>query len=116
VKALQALEGGLASGAYNLGNGRGFSVHEVIEATRRMTGREILEVTGPRRWGDPPALISDAAKAKNDLGWQPSLTDLADILGTAWAWHQRHAPKRSTASGVRQDAADATLVGRSGGL
>jgi UDP-arabinose 4-epimerase len=108
VKALQALESGLASGAYNLGNGRGFSVHEVIEATRRMTGREILEVTGPRRGGDPAALVSDAAKAKNDLGWQPSVTDLADILGTAWAWHQRHAPKRSTASDVRQeDVADA---------
>jgi UDP-arabinose 4-epimerase len=88
--ALQALESGAKSAAYNLGNGQGFSVMEVINAARRITGRDIPVVIGARREGDPPALVGDASLIRSRLGWQPRLGSLEDMVGTAWRWHRRH--------------------------
>ena len=89
VKALEALRSGAPSGAYNLGNGRGFSVREVISAAEKATGLKVPVVFGARRPGDPAQLISDATKAREALGWQPQIAGLSEILSTAWAWHQR---------------------------
>lgn len=89
VAALRALENGAATTAYNLGNGRGFSVREVIDAARGVTGRDIPVVAGPRRAGDPPELVADATRARAELGWVPQHADLHDIVRTAWAWHGR---------------------------
>ena len=89
VLALQALEHGAASTVYNLGNGQGFSVREVIDCARRITGREVPVETGPRRAGDPPRLVGDAGRIHQELGWQPRYADLDEILQTAWNWHRR---------------------------
>ena len=78
------------TGAFNLGNGNGYSVKEVIDATRRVTGRAIAAESGPRRPGDPARLIASAEKARKLLGWQPAYTDLGDIIASAWQWHQAH--------------------------
>ena len=75
--------------AYNLGNGRGYSVREVIETTQRVTGLPVPCVEGPRRPGDPPVLVGDATRAIAELGWRPQYADLDTIIGTAWRWHQR---------------------------
>lgn len=74
---------------FNLGNGQGFSVKEVIESARRVTGRPIPADVLPRRPGDPAVLIASSEKAIRDLGWQPRYTQLDDILRTAWIWHQK---------------------------
>jgi UDP-arabinose 4-epimerase len=93
ICALEALtKGGRPSGAYNLGNGLGASVSEVIETTQRVTGLSIPIVRGTRRPGDPAVLITDSSKARDKLGWVPAITDLAEIISTAWAWHQRQWP------------------------
>lgn len=89
VKALQALQSGRPSNVYNLGNGRGFSVLEVIRAVERATDRKVPIQFGTRRPGDPAALISDATKARDGLNWQSQIADLEAIVGTAWAWHQQ---------------------------
>jgi UDP-arabinose 4-epimerase len=89
VKAVAALNAGAPSGAYNLGLGRGFSVREVIAAAERETGLKIPVAFGPRRAGDPARLVSDPSKVRDALGWQPQITELARMLRTAWAWHQR---------------------------
>jgi UDP-arabinose 4-epimerase len=88
VAALQALEGETSSCAYNLGNGRGFSVREVIDAVERVTGFKVPIIESDRRTGDPPRLVSDASKAREKLGWQPKIQDLDEIIRTAWAWQQ----------------------------
>jgi UDP-arabinose 4-epimerase len=88
VKALNALESGSASTAYNLGNGKGFSVREVIAAAEAVTGLRVPIEISPRRSGDPAQLIGDASKAKSELGWAPKFEKLNDILETAWRWHQ----------------------------
>ncbi|MGF1525364.1 MAG: UDP-glucose 4-epimerase GalE [Candidatus Competibacterales bacterium] len=90
VLALQALEGGGGSAAFNLGNGHGFSVQQVIETARKVTGREIAVIRGPRRAGDPDRLVGDASLARAELGWQPFYVDLEAIVATAWDWHRRH--------------------------
>ncbi len=90
VLALQAIQKGIAPGAYNLGNGRGFSVREVINAVERVTGRKVPVAFGERRAGDPAALVSDASKAHQVLGWHPKISNLHEIVRTAWAWHQRY--------------------------
>jgi UDP-arabinose 4-epimerase len=96
ICALEALtKGGRPSGAYNLGNGLGASVNEVIETTQRVTGLPVPIVRGARRPGDPAALITDSTKARDELGWVPVITDLNEIIATAWAWHQRRAPRLS---------------------
>ncbi len=78
------------TGFYNLGNGDGYSVRQVIESCERITGKKIPAVQKPRRPGDPPKLVAAAGKALRELGWQPRFPKLDDIVATAWAWHQQH--------------------------
>ena len=87
--ALDYLRAGNASTAINLGNGNGYSVLEVIDAARTVTGREIRVDMQGRRAGDPSHLVADAAKARALLGWQPQHADLAAMIGSAWEWDQR---------------------------
>ena len=77
---------------YNLGNGHGFSVREVIESARRVTGRPIPAEVHPRRPGDPAVLVASSEKAIRELGWKPQYTQLDDIVRTAWEWHQKRYP------------------------
>ena len=88
VLALQALEHDAPTTAYNLGNGKGFSVREVIEEAARITGRPIPINIGSRRAGDPPRLVGDADRIHAELGWRPRFADLGTIVETAWRWHQ----------------------------
>jgi UDP-glucose 4-epimerase len=77
-------------GFYNLGNGDGYSVRQVIQTCEQVTGRPIPAVEKPRRPGDPPKLVASATKAIHELGWKPAFPKLEDIVKTAWAWHQTH--------------------------
>lgn len=88
ILALRALDQG--SCVYNLGNGRGFTVREVIETARRVTGHPIPAVVGPRRPGDPAELVAASDKIARELGWRPRFPDLETIVGTAWEWHRRY--------------------------
>jgi UDP-glucose 4-epimerase len=88
--ALKHLRAGGQSEFINLGNGKGYSVLEVIEAARAVTGREIAVQMGPRRAGDPAHLIAKADRARAVLGWQPARPELADIIRSAWQWRQAH--------------------------
>jgi len=81
---------------YNLGNGRGFSVHEVIDTVRRVTGHPIPAREAPRRPGDPAVLVASSANMKRDLNWQPQFPNLEDIVRSAWDWRRTH-PKGYTA-------------------
>jgi UDP-glucose-4-epimerase GalE len=87
--ALQRIDEGSGARAYNLGNGRAYSVLEVIDMVRRITGKEIPMAVGPRREGDPPVLVADSSRIKEDLGWKPEFEDLGVIVETAWEWNQR---------------------------
>jgi UDP-glucose 4-epimerase len=78
----------------NLGNGSGFSVKEVVEAARRVTGHPIPVEIKPRRPGDPARLVAGSAKAQQLLGWKPNHPTLDDILASAWAWHQQRYAKQ----------------------
>ena len=89
VAALQALLGGAESSAYNLGTGTGFTVRQVIEAVEMVTGRSVPHSFGPRRAGDPAALVADPTAANRDLSWRPGMSDLQSIVASAWAWHQK---------------------------
>jgi UDP-glucose 4-epimerase len=84
--ALQSLMNGADSQAYNLGNGNGFSVQEVIDTAEQVTGRKIPVVDAPRREGDPARLVADSTRARKQLGWQPQYVDLATIIEHAWKW------------------------------
>jgi UDP-glucose 4-epimerase len=75
---------------YNLGNGKGYSVREVIDIVKRVTGRDFKVVEAARRPGDPPVLTADATKAKNELGWQPGLPELEVMIASAWQWRCRN--------------------------
>lgn len=88
ILALKALDRG--SRTYNLGNGQGFTVKEVVETAREVTGHPIPAVAGPRRRGDPAVLIAGSEKIKRELGWQPQFPDLRTIIETAWKWHSTH--------------------------
>jgi UDP-glucose 4-epimerase len=90
VLALNYLRSGGESNIFNLGNGRGFSVKEMIEAAKAATGREIKVEIGARRPGDPAQLIASSDKARKVLGWNPRYTDVKDVIGTAWTWHRSH--------------------------
>ncbi|MBR2214464.1 MAG: UDP-glucose 4-epimerase GalE [Selenomonadaceae bacterium] len=90
VLALDYLRKGGESNIFNLGNGQGFSVKEMIEAAKKVTGRDIKVEIGERRPGDPAQLIASSEKAKKILGWQPRYTDVAAVIGTAWRWHNGH--------------------------
>jgi len=89
ILALQHLMDGADSSAYNLGNGQGFSVLEVIERARKITAKDIAVENSDRRPGDPPVLIASNEKAVKELGWKPRYADLDDIIATAWKWHQK---------------------------
>lgn len=81
---------GPPSRAYNLGVGTGYSVKEVIDVAREVTGKTIVADVGPRRPGDPPELIATSALARKELGWIPQHSDLPNIIRSAWEWHQSH--------------------------
>ena len=81
-------EGG-ASAAYNLGNGNGFSVREVIDTARKVSGRDFTVVYGERRPGDPARLVADSQRARTELGWEPRYAELATIVEHAWRWETR---------------------------
>ncbi len=89
ILAMEALDR-LGSRTYNLGNGEGFSVLEVIETARRVTGHSIPHVIGPRRPGDPAVLIASSETIRRELGWQPRYPSLEDIMRSAWDWHRQH--------------------------
>ncbi len=74
---------------YNLGNGHGFTVREVVESARRVTGHAIPTEELPRRPGDPAVLIASSAKIGTELGWKPKYNQLDDIVRSAWQWHQQ---------------------------
>ncbi|WP_406944921.1 UDP-glucose 4-epimerase GalE [Halobacillus sp. SY10] len=90
ILALDYLNEDKPSSIFNLGNGQGFSVKEMINAAREVTGHEIPAIVAPRRLGDPAQLVASAEKAKRELGWLPRYTSMVDIIRTAWAWHERH--------------------------
>lgn len=90
VLALSYLQKGEKSDVFNLGSSNGFSVKEMIEAARIVTGREIPAVIAKRRAGDPGILVASSEKAQAILGWQPLYTNVKTILETAWKWHQSH--------------------------
>jgi len=75
---------------YNLGNGQGFSVRQVVEVARQVTGHPVPAVESPRRAGDPAVLIASSEKIRRELGWQPSFPDLKMIVDSAWQWHRNH--------------------------
>lgn len=87
LKALEYLHDHPGAHRFNLGNGQGFSVLEVIEAVRRVSGRDLPFRWEPRRPGDPPALVAASAQARQVLGWEPHYTDLGQIIASAWRWH-----------------------------
>ena len=89
VLALDAMGRGF-SGALNLGSEHGFSVREVIDATKRLTGRKLVEETGARRAGDPPSLVASSRRAREILNWSAEQSALDDIIASALKWHQRH--------------------------
>jgi UDP-glucose 4-epimerase len=92
VLAVKALETDVAAKnrlIFNLGNGQGFSVREVIESARRVTRHAIPAELHPRRAGDPAVLVASSDKAIRELGWKPRYTQLDDIVRTAWVWHQK---------------------------
>ena len=90
VLALKALDGGAGRNAYNVGLGSGFSVRQVIEVAREVTGHPIPVEVRPRRAGDPAQLIASSAKLRRELGWEPRFGDLREIVGTAWEWLRNH--------------------------
>ena len=89
VLGLNYLLAGGQSDVFNLGNGNGFSVREVIETATEVTGKSIEVIEDERRPGDPPVLVGSNKKAKAVVGWQPQYTNLGDIISHAWSWHQR---------------------------
>ena len=90
VLALKRLREGGASSIYNLGNGKGFSVKEVVELAREVTGVAIKAVVTGRRSGDPAVLVASSDKIIRELGWKPKYNDLKVIISTAWNWHKNH--------------------------
>ncbi len=90
ILALSYLMDGGESDIFNLGNGNGFTVSEIISASERVIGKEILKTYGERRPGDPPYLVASGEKAKKILGWKPQFTDVEKIIETAYKWHKSH--------------------------
>lgn len=91
--ALRQLQETDRSAAFNLGNGQGYSVRQVIETAREVTGRPIRVITEPRRHGDPARLVANARRAIAELGWQPRHAALATIIGHAWQWERKMASR-----------------------
>lgn len=90
VKALEYLANGGKSDVFNLGNGQGYSVLEVLRTAEEVVGHSIPYSFAPRRAGDPAVLVASADKAKRVLGWQPQFGELKTIISTAWSWHKKH--------------------------
>ena len=90
ILAMEYLRKGNDSNIFNLGNGVGFTVKEVVETARKVTGHSIPAKEEPRRAGDPSTLIASSEKAKDILGWKPKFDDLETIITTAWNWHKNH--------------------------
>ena len=90
IRAMDYLTAGGESNIFNLGNGVGFTVNEVIETARRVTGHPIPAQVSPRRAGDPAQLIASSEKARRVLGWKPEHDSLEEIIATAWNWHKNH--------------------------
>ncbi|MGI9305440.1 MAG: UDP-glucose 4-epimerase GalE, partial [Gammaproteobacteria bacterium] len=89
LQALERLLDGGGSARYNLGNGAGFSVRQVIDAAAKVVGHEIPVVQGERRAGDPARLVADSTRCKSELQWRPRYADLETIISHAWRWEQR---------------------------
>ena len=89
VVALESLKAG-DQRFYNLGIGKGYSVREVIDSARRITGRDVRVEYGPRRAGDPPVLYANADKIRHELGWEPRYTEIDPVVETAWRWFREH--------------------------
>ncbi len=94
--ALESLLEGGGSATYNLGNSTGYSVKQIIEAARRITGHAIPAVTADRRAGDPAVLIADSSLVREQLGWRPRYETIEDIIQTAWVWHQKEAAAKDS--------------------
>ncbi len=90
ILALNKLEKGEISEIYNLGNGNGYSVREVVETARKVTGKKIVSIESSRRPGDPARLVASSEKIRKKLGWVPKYPDLETIIETAWKWHRNH--------------------------
>jgi UDP-glucose 4-epimerase len=89
IKALKYLDAGRKSQVFNLGNGNGFSVREVMKTAQHVTGKRIKVTETDRRQGDPPILVGSSQKARKILGWKPKFDDLSQIIDTAWQWHEK---------------------------
>jgi len=90
ILALEALEAGIGSGVFNVGTGSGYSVKEIIETAREITGQTIPVLESPRRPGDPDKLVAKVEKIQTLLGWTPKHSSLEQIMESAWAWHLKH--------------------------
>jgi UDP-glucose 4-epimerase len=90
ILALQTLNQAKFSGTYNLGNGNGYSVRQVIETVKKVTGRRVATIDSPRRPGDPARLVASSQKFKEEVGWIPRYPDLETIVKTAYHWHRKH--------------------------
>jgi UDP-glucose 4-epimerase len=90
ILALKGLIAGKGSGVYNLGNGNGYSVKEVLKTAENVTGKKIKSYEAIRRPGDPARLVSSSDKIQRELGWSPKYPELTTIIQTAWEWHRRH--------------------------
>ena len=90
ILAVDYLLNGNESNIFNLGNGKGFTVKEVIDVARKVTNHEIPAIVSPRRAGDPAVLIASSQKAKDILGWKPEHDSLEEIISSAWKWHKSH--------------------------
>ena len=90
ILAVQKLREGSDSNIYNLGSGNGFTVKEMIEAARKVTGHEIPAKVCERRAGDPAKLVASSIKAREELGWQPNLENVEAMISSAWNWHKNH--------------------------
>ena len=90
VLAAEYLMSGGKNDVFNLGNGVGFTVKEIVEASEKVVGRLIPAKIAPRRAGDPAQLVASSEKAKKVLGWKPKFHDIDTIISTAWRWHSAH--------------------------
>jgi len=90
ILALLKIDQKQFSGIYNLGNGKGYSVREVIQTVKKVTGKKVESVEAPRRPGDPAQLVASSERIKKEMGWIPRYPDLETIVETAWEWHRNH--------------------------
>jgi UDP-glucose 4-epimerase len=101
LKALKLLMQGHSGGTFNLGTGAGLSVREILSAIATETGREVPQIIKPRRSGDPTYLVADPTAARETLKFEPSHSDLATIIRTAWAWHRKAHPLKPAVPRMR---------------